>query len=104
MSQNPHNNNTQLERDLRIGVIEQPASLLIFVMQALTNGESPSGAQIDAARSAAKSVIELCGATVYGVSDALRVDNAGGVAQVLLKYEEAAVEVEGETAGDGGEA
>ena len=91
----------QLERNLQIGVIEQPASLLIFVMQAVTTNDAPpSAAQIDAARSAAKSVIELCGATVYAVSDALTVTEAGGVAEVVLKYQEATPEESEETAGE----
>lgn len=97
----PRNSQTdnQLERNLQIGVIEQPASLVIFVFQAANGAEKVTAAQIDAARSTAKSVMEMCGATIYGVSDALRVDNAGGVAQVLLKYDEAA-ESDGEGADD----
>ena len=93
------NNNNQNERDLQIGIIEQPASLVIFVFQAANGAENVTAAQIDAARSTAKSVMEMCGATIYGVSDALRVDNAGGRAQVVLKYDDAEIDENGENDG-----
>lgn len=100
----PRTNVNTTERDLQIGIIEQPASLVIFVFQAANGAENVTPAQIDAARSTAKSVIEMCGATVYGVSDALRVDKAGGRAQVVLRYSDAETEQPaGESDGAGGD-
>ena len=99
MPRHSQNNNQQIERDLQIGVIEQPADLVIFVFQAANGAGNLTAAQIDAARSTAKSVMEMCGATIYGVSDALRVDNAGGRAQVVLKYNDAEEET-GENNGE----
>ena len=71
----------------------------VFAIQATTNGEAPTAGQIDAARNAAKSVLELLGAEVTATSSVVDLQALEGKPGVMtiecaLRLEEEEVEID----------
>lgn len=78
-----------MERNLQVGIVEDPSNALIFVIQvANPNNEALAQSQVDAARNAAKSVFEITGATVFACSDAIVDAARAGVLSIVANYPE----------------